>query len=139
MTFSFRDDSEEAASLKLYIKLATTELQVTDLQGAIDLLSGLRMKNYATSVENVVSVLAGTGRRELKVLARFHDATTGDKFTLSIPGLNDALVMLPDSDFVDPTDTAYIAFKAAFEAAACTYFTENTVVLDSLEVTRGQK
>lgn len=139
LSMSFRDVSEEPASSKVYTKAAATGVQVEALRSAVEDLSGLRMKVSTVAIDTVISVLAGVGKRELRTLVRFHDSVTGDKFTLNIPGANGILTLLPSSDFVDPTDTRYVAFKTAFEAAGCTYFTENTVVLDSIEITRGQK
>lgn len=139
VSLAFRDISDEPASMKVGLKLAATDPQITALKDAIIAMTALRLRSYTTEVANFVSGDAGTGQREMRLLVRYHDGTTGDKFSLSIPGFNTAIALLPQSDFLDPDDTEYIAFKAAFEACAVSAYTDNTVVLDSIEQTRGQK
>lgn len=73
-------------------------------------------------------------QREKKWLLRYHDATTGKKYVVSLPNAKLSL-LAPNSEFMDSITpvTEWTNLKAAFEAVVYSPDDSNLVVLDSAQ------
>jgi len=72
-------------------------------------------------------------QRENKWLCRYHDATTNDKFTVSI-GTADLTLLANHSEFLDLTASVGADLKSAFEAIVVSPLDDtHAVVLDTVQ------
>lgn len=80
-----------------------------------------------------VPAASNLAQRENKWLCRYHDATTFEKFRVSIPCAKLSL-LTGNSEFLDLTAGDGLAFKTAFEAFVKSAQTaSNAVILDSVQ------
>jgi len=71
-------------------------------------------------------------QRENKWLLRYHDASTGKKYTAEIP-CADLTLLATNSEFMDTTLSAWTNLKTAFEAVVYSPDEANLTVLDSAQ------
>jgi len=117
--------------------VAATATLCGNLSAAIaGLTLGNFLKNelvYSRSVVGSGPASSLLAQRENKFLLRYHDATTNQKFQVSI-GTADLTQLMANSEFVDLTAGAGLALKTAFEAVVVSPDnSSNTVVLDSVQ------
>jgi len=96
-------------------------------------LGNLYISEVVIDRESGTPVPASTplAQRENKLLLRYHDATTFQKFNVSIPTF-DLSLLENNSEFLDLTGTEGAALKSAFEAIVKSPAnSSNSVVLDS--------
>lgn len=104
----------------------------TAIQAIVDgTLSTQRIILSNTIIDGTIPTLV-SAQRENKWLVRYHDDTTGEKYTVTIPTASLGL-LASHSDMADETASQYTAFKTAFEAVAASPNQTNGVVLDSLQ------
>ena len=86
---------------------------------ALSLLTPISAQVMASSVKEA-QVIPGNvyAQRELAVLAEYTDNVSGKKYHISIPGPDWTNLAAPNSDLVDTTKAAWVAFKNAFESKA---------------------
>lgn len=138
-SISYIDDSLERAAVKFPLVSTYTGPQELALRNATNNLTDMTLAEYnIVSHHRTVDPVAA-GHREEKLLVRAHDPSTGQKFSFSIPGFDNTIVMLPDSDFVDLTDVQVAAFVTAFEACVANPVGDTLLDVDSIERTRGKK
>jgi len=133
----------ESASLSLPVitltagNLAAQQALHTTLFNAIDALSiGNRAKQETILDRSIVAVTASSdplAQRENKYLVRFHGATLGQKFQISIP-CADLSLHGTNSEFVDITADEGLALKNAMEACVRSpNDAAEAVVVDSIQ------
>lgn len=71
-------------------------------------------------------------QREKKWLLRYHDASTGKKYVVSVPNAKLSL-LAANSEFMDKTLTEWTNLKTNFEAVVYSPDESNVVVLDSAQ------
>lgn len=87
----------------------------------------------------VITEVSGTpvadkdAQRERKWLCRYHDATTGDRYTLTVPTADSAILATNSEDMDFDDAGAGLAFKTAFDAFVKVYVAGalHACVLDS--------
>lgn len=140
LSLGFIDQSQEPGSLRVYTEPTPGGGEISALITALNNMSSMRLKDYTTGVWALQSSDPGLGSRETKFLVRCHDSVNQQRYSFSIPGGSDSLVtMIPNTDFVDLTDTTAAALVTAIEAVVVTPWYDNLVVVDSIELTRGQR
>lgn len=100
------------------------DAQNTLMSNLVSALNGLTLGNIIKTqrVSNVVESpetqvgMSPFSQRETKWLVRYHDTTSGNKFTLEIPTADLALLDPDNSDKILMTGAEAQAFKTAFEA-----------------------
>jgi len=100
-----------------------------------DCTLGIVVKQETVISDTVIASGPATSplsQRENKWLIRYHDASTGDKLTASLPNA-DLTLLGTNSEYMDPTGAEFLALKAAFEAVVYSPDNANLVVLDSLQ------
>jgi len=138
-SFSFLDGSQEPGSTKVQFVDGTTYTQALALKDAMEAVSSMLMRSWDFGVSYPLDSGLGVGSRELKLLVRCHDSVNGQKWSFSIPGFATGINLITGTDFLDLADTEAAALVTAIEACVKTPWYANTVVVDSIERTRGQK
>lgn len=110
---------------------------ITALTAAVDaLILGNVNKDVTTILENIASLAPAAtqlAQRENKLLLRYRDGATNQKFTVSI-GTFDLSKLPLHSEFLDLTAGDGAALKAAFEAIVVNPLTAaNPVTLDNAQ------
>lgn len=138
-SISYIDDSLERAAVKFPLVSTYTGPQELALRNATNNLTDMTLAEYNIVSHHRTVDPVPAGHREEKLLVRAHDPSTGQKFSFSIPGFDNTIVMLPDSDFADLTDVQVAAFVTAFEACVANPVGDTLLDVDSIERTRGKK
>lgn len=117
--------------------VAAKETAANDLLVAITAICiGQNNKSALTYAENLISVVPAASQlaqRENKWLARYHDAATFQKFSVSWP-CADLTELVSGSEFLVLTGGAGATLKTAFEAIVVSPGnSSNAVVLDSVQ------
>jgi len=117
--------------------VAAQSALVADLTTAIEaVVLGVLQKTTLIFDEVVLSDIPANdqlAQREIKLLCRYHDTTTGAKFRCSIPTFDLSLLPL-HSEFLDLTADEGLALKSAFEAIVKSPTDDShAVVLDSAQ------
>lgn len=140
VSMGFVDASNEPGSIRYPVELTPGGGEITALITATIAATGMRTRDYTDGLYTLYSSAPGLGQREMKLLIRMHDSVNQQKFSLSLPGGNPTTTpLISGTDFVDLAGTNAAALKAAIEACVVTPWYENTVVVDSIELTRGSK
>jgi len=140
LSMGFIDASQEPGSVRVNTEPTPGAGEITGLITAINNMTTMRLRDYTTGVYALQSSDPGLGFREVKFLVRCHDSVNQQKWSFSIPGGAAILVtMIPNTDFVDLTAGAGLALKTAIELVVVTPWYDNLVVVDSIELTRGQR
>lgn len=140
LSMGFIDASQEPGSLRVNTEDTPGGGEIAALIAALNNMTTMRLKDYSQGAYTLNSSLAGTGYREMKFLVRCHDSVNMTKWSFTIPGGSSSLVtMITGTDFVDLTVGNPATLKTAIEAVVVTPWYNNTVVVDSIELTRGQK
>jgi len=133
----------ETTSLQIPVTTLTpanVAAQITlanNLQTALAAITlGVFAKSESTYARNLLGVLPAASplaQRENKWLMRYHDATTFQKFQVSI-GTADLMLLEDGTEFLDLEGTEGAALKTAFEAVVVSPAdSTHTVVLDSVQ------
>lgn len=117
--------------------LAAVQTAIATFRGAVAalVLGNLFKYEIIAQVTETAKTPAASqlAQRENKFLVRFHDSTTGQKASVSIPTA-DLSKLTANSEFVDITAGDGLAFKNAFEAIAVSpYDASHSVVVDSVQ------
>lgn len=141
--WQFVDYNNEKSNLGLWVAtltagniVAQTTL-INALQAAAQaLVSGVLSKQKivlsSTNIDGTIPNNSGA-QRELKWLIRYHDASTGEKYTASLPTASVAY-LASHSDMADPTVTQYSDFETAFNNVVASPNQANAVELESLQL-----
>lgn len=110
---------------------------VTSLLTAIgSIILGRQVRRVVESAVVQIAYIPATdplAQRENKWLCRYHDATNGQKFSVSLPTADLSLHMT-NSEFLDLTGGPGATFKSAFEAVVVSpNDSAHAVVLDSVQ------
>lgn len=96
---------------------------------------GVETKEETIISESVIAAGPAStpqSQREKKWLLRYHDATTGKKYVVSVPCAKLSL-LATNSEFMDTTLTEWTNLKTNFEAVVYSPDDSNLVVLDSAQ------
>lgn len=134
----FIDYSNEVATAGVYVDDAIQNADANTLAGAIDGVSiGTKektIKTLSSVIDNGSQVPPANkfAQREMRFLCRYTDATTGKRYSFSIP-CADANLCVGNTDMIDLSAGAGLALKTAFEAYAVSEL-GNAVTLNSVEL-----
>lgn len=141
-SIGFRDYSKEPSNFGVPVTTITAANQaaettlINNLEAAvIGVTLGTAQKDEIVLERTILTAALPTSpdaQREKKWLVRYHDATTGIKYTAEIP-CADLSILATNSDFADPTNGAYTALKTAWELVVRSPDDNNLTVLDSLQ------
>jgi len=126
--FTLRDYARETSTVTVYngavtaVNIGAYLTQFGELKAAIDGLSlGTIAKEQIVLDDTIITADSPANpfaQRELKWLVRYVGNTNGAVYTLTIPCADPTGRLLPQSDFMDLTETNAAAFVTAFEAIA---------------------
>lgn len=139
LNIPFTDYTGEESTATLPVGDAIADVDITAVFDAVD---GVSLGNAGQS-QHVISANKDVGpggnassafaQREMKWLCRYQDAVTLKKHRLEIP-CADANLLAGNTDFLDLTAGAGLAFKTAFDAQVKSNLTGNAVVLNTAEL-----
>lgn len=137
---SYWDNTEETGTFKVPVATMTAanfDAQVTAQDALIAAIAGVangamyKKERVAVIVEATPALPTVGNQREIKFLARYHDAVTGDKYRAEIP-VADLTAMVDGKEYVDLSAGNGDTLKTAWEAVVVAERTGNAVVLDSV-------
>jgi len=141
---SFRDKGGEVGTLSLYgipvepadetaMITAATAFKSALVAACLGQIIQWSYGGIQTIVNPSGNASSASAQRENKLLLRYHDATSFQKFTVSIPTF-DLSLLENNSEFLDLGGTEGAALKSAFEAIVKSPAnSSNSVVLDSAQ------
>ena len=140
------DSSNETSKVAIYtssllnLVSGTFPPALTAFELALGTLSNLTLISKRSESKQAVAPVAygsGTGNREDKWLVHYHDTTSEEKKSFSIPCRfpTSDFTMILGTDFMDPADPAWTALRDAMAAAS--FMVSNTggaVALDAIQL-----
>lgn len=138
-TIPIVDYANQESSARLPVLDAITDIELSAVFVAVDDISlgnvGQSSLDLATPKDAGPGGAPGNkaAQRELKWLAKYHDAVTLDEHEMEIPTADYSLIS-GNTTFMDTGAGAGATFKTAFEAHVIAPVTGNAVLLDSAQL-----